>query len=228
MPTDFKSEVPRRKFDLICFDVDGTLVTHPSGMVIWEVLNLKFGSSRETNALRYQMYHSGRITYDEWVALDVGDWVAAGATRADILETVTEFKLVDGARDTVEELKRRGFRLAVISGTLDILLEHLFAGHPFDTVYTNRVFFDDAGTLTHWQATPFDGHGKPLALKEIGDKYRIPLSRSAFVGDGENDVPLLGLPGLFVAYEPRSARLEAGADVVIKNAGFHRLLDLFG
>ena len=227
MSNEPASTTPRKRIDLICFDVDGTLITHPSGMVIWEVLNLKFGGSRDINKRRYEMYHRGELPYDEWVALDVGGWISAGATRADIVEVASEFSLVDGARETVEELRRRGYKLAVISGTLDVLLEHLFPGHPFDTVYTNRVFFDEGGKLTRWKATPFDGHGKPLALREIANKYNIPLSRSAFVGDGENDVPLLGLPGLFVAYEPRSPRLEAGADLVIRDSGFIRLLDVF-
>jgi len=217
----------RKDIDLICFDVDGTLVNHPSGMVIWEILNIRYGGSLETNKKRYRMFHEGDITYDEWVALDIGDWLAAGATRDEILACVAEFELVAGARDTVDELVRRGYRLAIISGTLDIVLETLFPEHPFDDVYTNKLFFDDAGKLTSWRATLFDGHGKPDALREITDRHSIDIRRSAFVGDGENDVPLLGIPGVVVAYEPRSVRLEKGADIVIKNEAFTRLLDIF-
>ena len=217
----------RREIDLICFDVDGTLVRHPTGMVIWEVLNIRYGGSRETNKHRYRMYHDGEITYDQWVALDVGGWRAAGATRGEILESVAEFTVVDDARETVDELKQRGFGLAVISGTLDIVLNTLFPRHPFDDVYTNQIFFDDDGKLTSWRATPFDGHGKPEALREITRRHDIPLSRTAFVGDGHNDIPLLGVAGMLVAYQPKSRELEAGADLVIKDEGLHRLLDVF-
>ncbi len=87
----------RKGIELICFDVDGTLVKHPDDMVIWEVLNIRFGGNREANRRRYDMYHSGKITYDEWVALDVGDWVSAGATREEVLQSVAEFSLVEGA-----------------------------------------------------------------------------------------------------------------------------------
>ena len=218
----------REGIELICFDVDGTLVKHPEEMVIWEVLNIRFGGNREANRRRYEMYHSGDITYDEWVALDVGDWVSAGATREEILESVAEFSLVEGARETVGELKQRGYQLAVISGTIDIVLNTLYPGHPFEDVYTNKIFFDDSGKLTSWQATPFDGYGKPAALRQITDRHDIQLARTAFVGDGENDVPLLGVAGVFVAYEPRSNELEAGADVVIKGDPFERLLEVFG
>jgi phosphoserine phosphatase len=216
-----------KNFDLIGFDVDGTLVRHPTGRVIWEVLNLRYGGSEEINRDRYDSYHRGDLAYDKWVELDIGGWQAAGATRDEILESVDEFELVGGAWETVHELKKRGFKLAVISGTLDILLDHLFPDHPFDEVYTNKIFFNGDGTVESWRATPFDGHGKPRALRDIAERHGVPLSRSAFVGDGENDVPLLDVSGFFVAYQPKSTTLETRADVVIRDDGLHALLDVF-
>lgn len=212
---------------MICFDVDGTLVHHPTGMVIWEVLNLRFGGTVEQNHARYAMYRRGEIRYDEWVELDVEDWVAAGASRQTILESVREFELVKGACETVSELKARGYHLAVISGTLDIVLDTLFPDHPFDDVYTNRVFFDEAGNLCAWQATPFDGHGKPDALRVLCRKHNIDPARAAYIGDGENDVPLIGVPGYLIAFHPRSSALEAGADLVMRDPDLSRLLDIF-
>jgi len=216
-----------KQYDLICFDVDGTLVRHPSNMVIWEVLNLKYGGSREINRLRYQMYCEGKLTYERWVQLDVQTWIDAGATRDDIVEAVEEFSLFPGARESVLELGRRGYKLAVISGTLDILLETLFPDHPFDVVFTNKIFFDDEGRLEAWQATRFDSHGKPVALRDIAQQSGIPLSRTAYVGDGENDIPLLGVAGYFVAFRPRSRALAEGADLVIADDGLYKLLDVF-
>lgn len=196
-------------------------------MVIWEVLNLRYGTSAETMRERYRMYREGEITYAQWVKLDAEVWLEAGATRRDIVDAVGEFRMVDGATDTVHELKRRGYKLGVISGTIDVVLDTLFPDHPFDDVFTNELHFDDDGRLRSWRATPFDGHGKRRALEEIAGKHNIPLERTAFIGDGENDVPLLGLPGYFVAYQPKAAELERGADLVIKDEGLHGLLDVF-
>jgi len=215
------------RFDLICFDVDGTLVEHPSGRVIWEVLNLKFIGDDRVNRERYEMYHAGKITYDEWVALDVGGWIEKGATREEIISAVGEFELIEGALETLHELKSRGYRLAVISGTLDVVIENLFPDHPFDDVFTNKIFFDEEGRLASWQATPFDLHGKPVALEELARKHSIALERTAFVGDGDNDVPLLGVVGYLVAFNARSPELEAGADLVIKEKNLRLLLDIF-
>ncbi|UCG52774.1 MAG: HAD family phosphatase [Candidatus Latescibacterota bacterium] len=217
----------RRPYDLICFDVDGTLVRHPSGMVIWEILNLKYGGSNEINRLRYQMYCEGRLSYERWVQLDVQTWIDRGATRDEVVSSIQEFSLFEGARETVHELKNRGYRLGVISGTIDIVLDTLFPDHPFDTVYTNKIFFDEEGKLEAWRATRFDSHGKPVALREIAQKNDIPLSRTAYVGDGENDIPLLGVAGYFVAFRPRSRELAEGADLVIADEDLPKLLEIF-
>ena len=214
-------------YDLICFDVDGTLVRHPSGLVIWEVLNLKYGGSKEINRFRYQMYCEGRLSYERWVQLDVSSWIENGATEKDIVDAVREFSLFDGARETVHELKRRGFVLGIISGTLNVVLDTLFPDHPFDEVYTNKIFFDDRGGLVRWEATRFDSHGKPDALRDMARRHDVPLSRTAFVGDGENDVPLLGVVGCFVAFRPRSRELTEGADIVLEEEELPRLLDVF-
>lgn len=214
-------------FDLICFDVDGTLIKHPSGRTIWEVLNNRYGGSDARNRERYLRFRGGELSYEAWVELDVSGWMEAGASREDILETTREFTLTDGAWHTVHELKRRGYRLCVISGTLDVLLDSLFPDHPFDDVYTNRLLFDGAGRLCGWKATPYDNDGKPVALRRLSEKHEIPLGRTAYVGDGENDVPLLGVVGCFVAFQPRSQALEAGADVIIHDDALHGLLDLF-
>ena len=124
-------------------------------------------------------------------------------------------------------LSDRGYRLAVISWTLNVLFDRMFPDHPFCEVYTNRIHFDESDALVSWQTTPFDGVGKPDALRSISQRQEIPLEQSAFIGDGENDVPLLGVAGYFVALRPRSQRLEADADHVIWDDHLGGLLDLF-
>lgn len=217
-----------RKYDLICFDVDGTLVKHPTGKVIWEILNLRFTGSDEINQVRYGMYQAGNLAYADWVALDVQGWIDAGATREGIEAAVREFAPVEGAVETVWELRRRGLKLAVVSGTIDVVIDTLFPRHPFDDVFSNRLVFDDAGRLTGWSATPFDLHGKPDAVRQLASKHGTELARVAFVGDGENDIPVVGVAGTIVAFHPRSAELERRADYVLTNGSMDALLDILG
>ena len=215
-----------RKYDLVCFDVDGTLITHPSGKVIWEVLNLKYTGDDTVNRERFAMYRAGEITYDDWVRLDVEGWVENGATRGEIITAVHEFEIYDGALETVRALRERGVRLAVISGTIDIVVDTLFPGNLFDEVYTNKIFFDDLDRLVRWEPTPFDLDGKPVALREMSRKHDIPLERTAFVGDGENDVPIIGEAGFVVDFNPRSQELDRRADCVVKNKSMLELLGI--
>lgn len=218
----------QRAYDLICFDVDGTLVRHPTGKVIWEVLNQRFTGDHTINIERHRWFNEGRISYEQWVELDVQGWISAGAARGDIVEAVREFEHFDGAHETLRELKRRGVRLAIISGTLDIVIDTLFPEHPFDDVFSNKLIFGAHDRLVGWQATPFDLMGKPVALRELSKKHAVELSRSAFVGDGANDVPMIGVAGCVVAFNPRSLELERGATHVVREPNLSHLLNLIG
>jgi phosphoserine phosphatase len=213
-----------RRFDLVAFDVDGTLIHHPRDKTIWEVLNRRFTGSDDQNAERWEEYKRGTLSYADWVALDIEGWRAAGATRETLLSDLDGLTLVDGARETLGELKARGMRLAVISGTLDVLLDRLFPDHPFDEVYTNRLAFGEDGRIASWTATPFDMDGKGVALRAIAMREEIPLVRTAFVGDHANDLAAARLAGLAVAFNPKSAELEAAAHAVVRSRDLRDIL----
>ena len=87
---------PQRRVDLVCFDVDGTLIKHPEDKVIWQVLNRRFLGDDSVNMDRFARYRSGEITYAEWVALDVGEWQRLGVTREQVVDAVGELRLVTG------------------------------------------------------------------------------------------------------------------------------------
>jgi HAD superfamily PSPase-like hydrolase len=212
------------RFDLVAFDVDGTLVHHAEEKTVWEVLNVRFTGTAERNRERYRAYRSGHLSYADWVALDITSWRDAGATRDDLVEAFAPLRLVAGAKETLAALKERGIRLAVISGTLDLLLDTLFPDHPFDEVYTNRIWFDDGGRIAGWQATPFDMEGKGVALRAIALREEVPLARCAFVGDHSNDLSAARVAGFTVAFCPKSPELEALAGAVVRSADLRDVL----
>ncbi len=213
-----------RRFDLVAFDVDGTLVEHPADKTVWQVLNERFTGSDDQNRERLAAYRAGRLSYADWVALDVGSWRAAGARRDDLVRAFGPLRLVRGAEETTSALKRAGVRLAVISGTLDLLLETLFPGHPFDDVHTNRIAFDAEGRIESWCATPFDMEGKAEALRAIASREGVPLSRCAFVGDHSNDLSAVRIAGFAVAFNPKCAEIEAIAGAVVRSGDLRDVL----
>ena len=201
---------------LIAFDVDGTLISGTDGKVVWQFLNARFGADGEVNARRFKAYLNGEITYPQWVDLDVGQWVEAGATRSEIAAEIrANLFLVPGARETVEALRQRGYRLAVISGTIDLTLELLFPGHPFEAVFTNRIWFNDDETIARWEATPYDMEGKAQGLQDLAGKLGISLSQTAYVGDNINDIQVMRAASLSVAFEPKHPSVAAAADRVV-------------
>jgi len=212
---------------LIAFDVDGTLVDHAEGMVIWELLNQRFVGDSRMNHQRYQDYKEGRIDYPTWVALDVGGWIHARATRAEILQEVRRLRPVEGASETLHALKARGYKLAVISGTLDVVIDEFFPDHPFEEVYTNVLVFDEEERLVGWKATPFDMDGKARALRHLASLYDLPLSRCAFVGDNLNDLGVARIAGFTVAFNPKCAELESVAHAVVRAPSFLPVAELF-
>lgn len=213
-----------RRFDLVAFDVDGTLVEHPDDKTVWQILNERFTGSDDPNRERLELYRSGKLSYADWVALDVGSWKEAGALREDLVRAFAPLRLVRGAAEALAALKREGARLAVISGTLDLLLDSLFPDHPFDEVYTNRIVFDASGRIDSWWATPFDMEGKAVALRTIAEREGVPLSRCAFVGDHSNDLSAARIAGFAIAFNPKCAEMEAIASVVVRSGDLRDVL----
>lgn len=212
---------------LVAFDVDGTLVEHDGGEVIWQVLNRRYIGDSSINAARYKAFLDGRLSYAEWVALDIRGWKEGGATRDGIASAIREeLRLVAHASRVVHELARRGFVVAVVSGTLDIVLDVLFPDHPFAHVFTNRIMFGHAGEIASWQATPYDMAGKADALRMLSDKLGLPPRRIAFVGDHLNDCAAMAIVGCPIAYDPKHDDVRIAAHSVIPRGRLDLLLEL--
>lgn len=204
------------RFDLIAFDIDGTLVRGPGGFTVWEVLNDRFTGVPEVNRERYARYRAGELSYADWVALDIEGWREAGATRDDLVAAFEPLRLIDGAGETLSALAADGARLYAISGTLDLMLETLFPDHPFEEVYANHIGFRDDGTIGHWRATPFDMDGKAKLLRALAMRHGVPLERTAFVGDSSNDAWIARAAGFTVAFNARAPELLEAADVEVR------------
>jgi len=216
-----------RRFDLVAFDVDGTLVRGKQRRTVWEVLNERFTGSAAHNEERYALYRAGKLSYAEWVALDVTGWREAGAGRDEIVEAFATLELVPGTRETLEALAAAGHFLVVISGTLDVMLDTLLPDHPFDEVHCNHLGFDAEGKISHWRATPFDMEGKAELLRSIAMREGFRTARCAFIGDSSNDVWIAREAGFSIAFNPDSAELQEAADVVLRANDLREILPHF-
>lgn len=226
-PTRLERTTPEALIRVVAFDVDGTLVEHDDGLVVWQVLNRRFIGNAEVNAERFSAFRAGEISYAEWVELDIAGWRDGGATRASIEAAIREeLRLVPGARAVTAELNRRGYVVVVVSGTLDIVLQTLFPDGPFQRTFSNQIRFDESGSISGWSATPFDLAGKAEALRLLSSETEIPTRQFAFVGDHLNDIDALRIVGCPIAYDPKHESVRSVARHVLPRGDLSRLLTL--
>jgi phosphoserine phosphatase len=211
-------------YPLVCFDLDGTLVDDT--IYIWQTLHETFATDAAARQRAYDDYNAGRIPYRRWFEHDLELLDAAGASRDRIREVLDSLRPMSGARATLRELRRRGHRLAVVSGSLDIVVDHLFPEVRFDHVLINRLRFDTDGRIAGGEHTPYDLEGKADGLREICRLEGLEPRQAAFVGDNANDVWIARAAGLGIAFNCKSDELRAACDVEVEGKDLARVLPL--
>ena len=133
---------------------------------------------------------------------------------------------MDGALETLKELRKNKIKLAIISGSLNIVLEKFIPNYQefFDDVFLSRIYFDENGCINKVEATEFDMDGKALALKKIAQREKINLEECAFVGDYLNDMKIMQEAGLGIAFNCEHEELKQVADVVIEKKDLREIL----
>ncbi|MHA1638042.1 MAG: HAD family hydrolase [Candidatus Thorarchaeota archaeon] len=202
---------------LVVFDVDGTLTPHNSS---WERLHQVFGVEEEGKKY-YADYFARKINYQEWADLDAGLW--AGKPISLVEQIAKESKLVSGAKETIDELKKRGIQVAILSGGIDILANRVAERVGIEYVLVNKVHHE-SGVLTGEVEVLVGWGGKAIEILQITEHFGIPLSETAFVGDGKNDIPVFGVVDLSIAFNPEHEEVAAAADVVIRDLDLRLIL----
>ena len=212
------------KYKLVCFDVDGTLIDNV--VYSWELFHDYFKTDMGKRAGARDKFFSGQISYEEWALHDIELWKEAGARRDDLVKAIKHLKLMEGAMDVIDSLKSRGVKLCIISGSIDIIPETLIPGFDdiFEYVYLNKMSFNSAGEITDIKVTEFDIDGKAEALKIICEKEGVRLDECVFVGDHLNDLKILEVAGLGIAFDPKDDELRKVADVVIEKKDLREVL----
>jgi len=211
-----------RKFDLVCFDLDGTLIQ--GTIFIWQTLHDAFGTDAGRRQQAKDDFHAGRITYQQWFDHDLVLLGEANATRERMVAALDAIHPTPGAHETLAALRDAGMHLAIISGSIDLVLERFFGDKPFDEVLINRLDFDDAGHLTGGTHTDFDVDRKGAGVIEIARRLGVDVARTAFVGDNYNDVSAARTAGLSIAFNPHSELLTEAVHEVVTGDDLRSIL----
>ncbi len=211
------------KYKLICFDIDGTLIDDTE--YIWVTLHDAFKVPLDIRKQHYEDFISKRITYQDWVDLDILEWKKRSIKKNDIESVIKSLKVMHGARETVLRLKSKGLKVAVVSGSLDIVLDTLLPEIHFDYKFMNKITFKESGHILEGIATPYDMEHKASGLKYIAKSEGISLDECIFVGDNENDIHIAEIAGFSIAFNSKSKNLNEISDVIIEEKDLTRILD---
>jgi len=209
-------------YDLIAFDVDGTLVDDT--VFIWQTLHEHYDTEPTRRRRAYDDYFSGRISYAEWFRSDITLLQERGATRDGIAEVVAGMRLTEGVAEVLDALREAGARLVIISGTLEIVVRHFGLTPRFDEIYLNRFEYGPDGALAGGIPTPYDVGEKATGLRRIAGAAGVPMARTAFIGDNFNDVSVAKAAGFSIAFNCKSEELAEVADVVVEGGDLRRVL----
>ena len=214
----------KTRYKLVAFDLDGTIISNIE--FIWKTIHEHLSTDNDARKGYRDKFFRKEISYEQWAKLDVQLWKKMGARKKDILGAIKGIRLVPGALKTLHILKKKGYRLAVISGSIDIALEKVLPEYAelFDYVYLNRLYFRKDGRILRIKATRYDFEHKLTGLKDICMKEGISLAETVFIGDHDNDVQIAKKAGLAIAFCPNSRKLEKVSDVVVKKRNLAEIL----
>jgi phosphoserine phosphatase len=135
--------------------------------------------------------------------------------------------MVEGAERLLRTLKMVGYKTAILSGGFHFFADHLQQQLGIDYVFANHLDIHD-GVVTGKVKTPVvDGARKAQLLKEIAEREHISLRQVVAVGDGANDLPMLKLAGMGIAFHAKPL-VRQSAEHSISHLGLDSLFYLIG
>ncbi|MEE5080274.1 phosphoserine phosphatase SerB [Pseudomonas alliivorans] len=142
-------------------------------------------------------------------------------------EIGASLRLTEGAETLFAELKRLGYKTAILSGGFTYFAKQLQAKLGIDYVFANELAVED-GKVTGVAVEPIvDAKRKADLLRELAHKEGLSLEQTIAVGDGANDLPMLAIAGLGVAFRAKPL-VKQSARQAISTLGLDGVLYLLG
>jgi phosphoserine phosphatase len=210
----------RRNRRLAVFDMDSTLI---EAEVIDELAKAA-GVGEQVSAITERAMAGEldfRASFKERLALLKGLDVS-------VLDSIgASLRLTEGAETLFAELKRLGYKTAILSGGFTYFAKQLQARLGIDYVFANELEVVD-GKCTGVAIEPIvDAQRKADLLTELAHKEGLRLEQTIAVGDGANDLPMLAIAGLGVAFRAKPL-VKQSAKQAISTLGLDGVLYLLG
>lgn len=215
-----RMSLARRGTHLVVMDVDSTLIQNE----VIELIAAHAGCEAEVKAVTESAMR-GDVDFAESLRNRVA---LLQGTPVQVLDEVrAEIELTPGARTLCRTLKRLGYRVALVSGGFTEVVAPLAADLGVDYLQANQLEAVDGVLTGNVLGTIVDRAGKAEALRRFADDAGIPLEQTVAIGDGANDLDMITLAGLGIAFNAKPA-LRQAADTTVNVPYLDAVLHVLG
>lgn len=212
--------VYRRNRRLVCFDMDSTLI---EAEVIDELAKAAGVGEQVSEITEAAM--RGELDFKQSFARRMA--LLEGLDESVLAGIAANLRLTEGAEKLLFSLKKLGYKTAILSGGFNYFGRYLQQRLGIDYVYANELDIVDGKVTGKVVGTVVDGQRKAELLAMLAEKEGIALEQVIAVGDGANDLPMLSVAGLGIAFRAKPL-VKASAEHAISLLGLDAILYLMG
>ncbi len=209
-----------RTHKLACFDMDSTLIEQE---VIVELAKTA-GIGEEVEAIT-EAAMRGEMDFDESFAQRVA--LLKGISTDVLDEICSRLTLSMGARTTISALKALGYHTVLVSGGFTYFARYIAEQLGIDEVHANALDIDEGEVTGHVQLPIVNGTKKAAIVEHTAERLGIEMSQVVCIGDGANDLPMMAIADLGVAYHAKPI-VQARADAAINVTGLEGIFYALG
>ncbi|MDN8298660.1 phosphoserine phosphatase SerB [Acinetobacter baumannii] len=210
----------RRNRRLVCFDMDSTLIEQE----VIDELALEAGVGEQVAEITERAMQ-GELDFQQSFRARVA--LLKGLDASVLPKIAERLTITEGAERLISTLKALGYKTAILSGGFQYFAEYLQAKLGIDEVHANVLDVQDGVVTGEVKGIIVDGARKAELLRELANKLGISLEQAMAVGDGANDLPMLAIAGLGVAYRAKPL-VRQNANQAISSVGLDGVLYLLG
>jgi len=212
--------VYRRNRRLVAFDMDSTLIQ----VEVIDELAKAAGVGEKVSAITEHAMQ-GDIDFKESFRQRLA--LLQGLDESVLSQIADRLPLTQGAEHLISTLKKIGYKTAIISGGFQFFGNHLQQKLGIDYVFANQLEIANGKVTGRVSGTVVDAQRKADILRELAQKEQISLEQVIAVGDGANDLPMLSIAGLGIAFHAKPI-VKKSAKHSISNLGLDGILYLIG
>ncbi len=216
----YVDDIYRHARRLVVFDMDSTLI---QGEAIDELATAAGVGDQVAKITEAGM--QGKIEFKKCLIQRVA--LLKGLNEDTLAKVAQNLALTQGAERVIAKLKQLGFKIGIISGGFEYFGKYLQQKLGLDYVFANQLEIADGEITGNINEDIIDGQKKAEILKTIAQVENLSLKQTIAVGDGANDLPMISIAGLGVAFHAKPI-VRQNAQRSISSVGLDSLLYLMG